>query len=509
MNKIKMGKFLKELREQKKLSQEKLAKEFALSFLEVSTNAISSWEKGKSIPDIDKLNFLAEFYEVTVDDILEGERYQNIDFNQIYHIHQNEYFTHKDFAVKASKNDPTTNPIYYSVTEEGERVRKRFKQHILNYINDDISRSDIKELVFLLKNYYILDQDFNVPTYFGLLRQLKDKKMSVDEKWWEAQRHIYPIDYIKLTFGSISDEGFVSPTVQRRMNYSENWEKDMLLAMIQVQDPIFDDPNRATSKYIERYEKAHGKSFDRERIIKDTIRYLIDNGAMINEEFVSYAEENPQIVRTIDTLERAHYMVARPIPVCVRDDENLKFYYVENTRLNRFFTKYDHYLVRPLRALGYSYDEIYKLVNENASIPDEVYIRMAKLKGVDINRDIRFIKGDVRISTDFFSLEHYWPEYRDEENNKYQIEMDNLKLLKEDLKNGKTKNIKVELKWVGGVTSKEKEQYVFDKKPSMSYADFISGRKPDKTKELYDQLDRLSIEDIRNTFFGKGGQQND
>ena len=56
---------------------------------------------------------------------------------------------------------------------------------------------------------------------------------------------------------------------------------------------------------------------------------------------------------------------------------------------------------------------------------------------------------------------------------------------------------------------KEKEQYVFNKKSSMSYADFINGRKPDKTKELYDQLDRLSIEDIRSTFFRKGGQQND
>ena len=74
-----MGKFLKELREQKNLSQEKLAKEFAKSFLDVSTNAISGWEKGKSIPDIDKLNFLADFYGVTVDDILDGEKYENID----------------------------------------------------------------------------------------------------------------------------------------------------------------------------------------------------------------------------------------------------------------------------------------------------------------------------------------------------------------------------------------------------------------------------------------------
>ena len=43
MNKIKMGEFLKELRTKKGLSQPDLAREFAKDFLDVSTNAISSW----------------------------------------------------------------------------------------------------------------------------------------------------------------------------------------------------------------------------------------------------------------------------------------------------------------------------------------------------------------------------------------------------------------------------------------------------------------------------------
>ena len=508
MNKVKMGKFLKELREQKNLSQEKLAKEFAKSFLDVSTNAISGWEKGKSIPDIDKLNFLADFYGVTVDDILDGEKYENIDLDQIYHLHQSDYYMIADFAARVSKHDPTTNPVYYSITEEGEKIRKRFKQHIFNYINDDISRNDLKELTFFLKHYYILNEDISISTYLGMLRQLKNKKMSNEEKWWEAQRYIYPIDLLMLTFGNISDESFLSPTVQRRMNYSENWEKDMLLAMVQVQDPIFDDPNRASSKYIEKYEQEHGKPFDRERIIKDTIRYLIENGAMINQEFISYMQGNPEVERIIDTLERAHNAVVRPLSVCIREDEKLKFYYVENTRRNRFFVKYDYHLVRPLRTLGYSYDEMYKLVNENKTIPDEVYIRMAKLKGVDTNRDIRYIKGDVHINTDMFSLEHYWPQFHEDEDDRNPIERDNLELFREDLKNGKTKNIKVEFEWVGGTTSSEKEKYIFNKKPSMSYSDFKNGRQPNKTKELYEMLDRVSVEYIRNTFFHVGGPEN-
>lgn len=508
MNKVKMGLFLKKLRDDKKLSQADLAAEFSNAFFEVSTNAISSWEKGKSIPDIDKLNFLADFYDVTVDDILDGEKYEKTDFDSIYHIHQGEYFTHKDFAVKFAKEDPTTNPIYYSITEEGEMVRTRFKKHILDFIDDNISRRDLEELVFFLKNYYVLDENLNITTYFGLLRQV-DKKASNDEKWWEAQRYIYPIDLLSLTFGNVSDEGFVSPTIQRRMNYSEPWEKDALLAMIQIKDPIYDDPNRATSKYIERYEKEHEKPFDKEQIIKNTIRYLIENGAMINREFLSYQQGKMFTTRVIDTLEDAHDVLVKPIAVCVKEDEKIKFFYVENNKRNRFFAKYDYYLVRPLRRLGYTYEEIFNLVDKNKDIPDEVYLKMAKLKGVDVNREIRYIKADIHINTDMFSLEHYWPQYHKEEYDTNLLKSDDLEIFEKELSEDIFTNSRIEFHWVGGTDVAGKYGYVVSKKQGMNYQDFKKSRQSKRTKELLESLDSLTVEQIRNQFFQLGGQEND
>lgn len=509
MNKIKMGLFLKKLRNDKKLSQQDLVNEFAKDYLEVSTNAISSWEKGKSIPDIDKLNFLADFYKVTVDDILDGERFEEADFDQIYHIHQGEYYTFKDFAFKAAKEDPTVNPIYYSITEEGEKIRKRYKQHILNFINDNISRGEIKELSFFLKHYFILNEDISIATYFGMLRQLKNKKMSLEEKWWESQRYVNPIDLLRLTFGNVSDEGFVSPTIQRRMDYSEDWEKDMLLAMIQIKDPVYDDPNRATSKYIERYEKEHGKPFNKEQIIKDTIRYLINNGATINRNFLSFQQGQMIETRVIDTLERAHDVLAKPIPVCVKEDEKLKFYHVENNIRNRFFTKYDYHLVRPLRRLGYTYDEMFQLVDTNKEIPDEVYLRMAKLKGIDTNRELRYIKADVHLDSDMFSLEHYWPQYHNEEYNTNLLEKDNIEIFEEELSKGVFVNTTINFHWVGGMDIQDKEKYVFAKKRELTYLDFKKGRQVKRTEELLNSLDSLSIDEIRNKFFQLGGQEND
>ena len=60
-----IGKFIKELRLKKGLSQNKLSEE-----LHITRQAISNWENGKSLPDSDMLRILSEFFKVSVDDIV-------------------------------------------------------------------------------------------------------------------------------------------------------------------------------------------------------------------------------------------------------------------------------------------------------------------------------------------------------------------------------------------------------------------------------------------------------
>ena len=504
-----MGQFLKKLRNDKHISQEKLALKFENDGFEVSINAISSWEKGKTIPDIDKLNFLASFYDVTVDDILDGEMYVKTDFDSIYLIHKTKPSAYEDLLKRPSPEDSTVNEYFHTITEEGEIIRKRFKKYVMELIDDTISRNDKEELIFFLKNCYVLNDDQNITSYFSALRRLKNQKISQEEKWWEAQKYIHPTDSLILSYPNLSDEGFLSPTVQRRMNYSEPWEKDYLLAMIQIQDPICDDPSRATSKYIERYEKEHGKQFDKEKITKDTIRFLIENGAMINRNFLSYQEGKVYRTRLIDTLEKAHNTLVKPIAVCVDEDESTKFFYVENNKRNRFFTRYDFHLVRPLRKLGYSYDEMFRMVDSNDKIPDEVYLRAAKLKGIDTDRDIRYIKADLNFDNEIFSLENYWPKYRKEEYDDNLLRRDELGMFEKELSEGVLTNTKIVFHWVGGNDCFEKYSYVIKQKADMNYQTFKNGRQPKRTKELLESLDSLTIEQIRNKFFQLGGQEND
>lgn len=69
MNQIKIGEFLKELRKEKGLTQEQLAEK-----LNVSRRTVSRWETGNNLLDLDVLIEMADYYEVDLRELLDGER---------------------------------------------------------------------------------------------------------------------------------------------------------------------------------------------------------------------------------------------------------------------------------------------------------------------------------------------------------------------------------------------------------------------------------------------------
>lgn len=69
MDQKKTGEFLKRLRKEKGLTQEQLGERFY-----VSSRTVSRWETGSNLPDVEMLLALAEFYEVDIREILDGER---------------------------------------------------------------------------------------------------------------------------------------------------------------------------------------------------------------------------------------------------------------------------------------------------------------------------------------------------------------------------------------------------------------------------------------------------
>ena len=73
MDQKKIGKFLKELRKENGITQEEFAE-----MLYVSGRTVSRWETGTNMPDISVLVDIAEIFDVSIPEIINGERKSEI-----------------------------------------------------------------------------------------------------------------------------------------------------------------------------------------------------------------------------------------------------------------------------------------------------------------------------------------------------------------------------------------------------------------------------------------------
>lgn len=69
MDQKKIGSFIRELRVKKGLTQEQLAEK-----MNVSSRTVSRWENGNNMPDLSIIVELADFYDVDIRELLNGER---------------------------------------------------------------------------------------------------------------------------------------------------------------------------------------------------------------------------------------------------------------------------------------------------------------------------------------------------------------------------------------------------------------------------------------------------
>lgn len=73
MDQKKIGSFLKELRKEKGITQEQFAET-----LNISGRTVSRWETGNNMPDISLLVEIADFFNVSIPEIINGERKSEI-----------------------------------------------------------------------------------------------------------------------------------------------------------------------------------------------------------------------------------------------------------------------------------------------------------------------------------------------------------------------------------------------------------------------------------------------
>lgn len=77
MDLIKIGKFISNKRKEKNITQEQLAEK-----LYVTDRAVSKWERGLSLPDAGKMLDLCNILEISVNELLNGERIDMKDYEK-------------------------------------------------------------------------------------------------------------------------------------------------------------------------------------------------------------------------------------------------------------------------------------------------------------------------------------------------------------------------------------------------------------------------------------------
>ena len=109
MDQQKIGRFLKELRKEKDLTQEQLAE-----ILNVSGRSVSRWETGNNMPDLSLLVELSEFYSVDIKEIIDGER--------------------KSEIMKNEEKETIEKIVEYAGTEKRQKAGKLNKYFVLGLI---------------------------------------------------------------------------------------------------------------------------------------------------------------------------------------------------------------------------------------------------------------------------------------------------------------------------------------------------------------------------------------
>ena len=134
MNQKKIGSFLKELRKEKGITQEQFAE-----VLSVSGRTVSRWETGSNMPDISLLINIAEYFDVSIPEIINGERKSENMKEEVREVEE----TLSDYA-NTEKETIIKNIRMHSILGTGALVICMILQ-----LTEAVSKSKVFEVIFV------------------------------------------------------------------------------------------------------------------------------------------------------------------------------------------------------------------------------------------------------------------------------------------------------------------------------------------------------------------------
>ncbi len=510
INRIKVGKYLKSLRLNKKrdndgksFSQDDLSSEFYRRGVSISVNSIAEWENGSNLPSPNNLKILTEIFGKTIEEILDGEGSKDVDYSKIYFISNENWMENFDHNVD----------LYQLRNEQIKLIIKRFKELILIRISRAFTISEESEFRFLFNNFYsasdYISKYSNIKIndeyikFKDALNEaiLKIRNMTPNGKYWELQKLYSEKRILWFTHWTDVHDLKKNSILQERFNEIEDWQKDMLLAMFQNIEPFDANIEQYGSAYLNRYEKNNGE-YSHDFVIKNEIRELIKRGACLNKYFLNIKESYYETRRIIDRLEELYNLCLKPIEIHLNnEDGSIDSYLIENNLKNRFLVNYYCRLKIELKGHTDNYysdaEEIYKWFTNNDEVPEENYLEIAKKNNIDTNQDKKYWLSDVKRIN---NIDKTLKEFKNNEKNiaKGLIEID---VLKNKLNAGE-KEYKLHMfKIIGGNDEASIRNNIEHWKQRFDYSEYLKSRDKELTQKLLEDLDILSLQKIKEKYF--------
>ena len=494
MDKIKVGKFLKSLREQKGKKQFQVAIDLEGHGIKVSDKTVAKWEKG-NFPDLDKLGIIAEYYGVKVSDILHGEVYTQQNFEKKYFIVNDEWM-----------HNCHPDELYQTRVDQERIIKARVKKLLIELIEKkSLTAMQNDELSFLLDKFYsISDYAINInnelenddETQVKLLRFeiyreiLSMHDSTVDEIYWEIKKFF---NYNRrATFRDVRGYETNIAMTEKLLNELEDWEKDLLLAQVQTQN---------ISGYYDKltYLRDYGIDYDEEQITKEGIKLLIKCGAKLNKSLLGYTLRRYEHYSIIDRMEtlQAEINTKRLVSQYDNDNECIELFWTENNQKSRLIDLY--YMINCNRKDDgkLSLGETYKLFMNNDEFPKKLLFDRYK----------KFIKPDMSLKEQELYVERMgvgeistWRKYKEQEERIENIRPELIEL--EDKWNAGERIGTVEYEeWVGEKDGELTEGDILLRLAQMTYTQYTESRDTKLTEKLLTEIDMLSLDEIRQKYF--------
>lgn len=279
--------FIKELRMEKGLSQEELAKA-----LYVHRTTVNKWENDNVIPLNDKLLLIADYFDISVDELLNGKR---SDIN-------NASLTRNNTIVELIKSKTRSQKLHiYSVLVILILILCFLTYYFISNYNS-------------VKVYILYGENKNVRTRDGLLFFSKDKVYFRPGSFYDDNDNIVDVDLIRLYYFDANGDEVILLTGSDKELYVEiEKSKEAFIDRIYKNEKFYMDACYKNS--CQKMELNLFNDFSNDNLINNEIKNksvseldtkvkskdnlikgLIENGFTFNENDMSYVKYENDVV---------------------------------------------------------------------------------------------------------------------------------------------------------------------------------------------------------------------